>query len=256
MISNTNLTVEIDGVFPEIKRNRTHTRSSMLAYISSLDELLLFDPSDVDFSSLVFLNAPQPSPVSVDSKPHPTVLHRFLFLLAVTFEASLLIPNPIFSTLLQVPEGGKYIIVGVIPWMELQVRVLANRQSAAKSKERKIRYTEQNLHRFKYVLFVYTVQRGASDLTIENKHLKMRLQAFNQQAELRDPLSEALREELNQLKKAAGEIPQGNGNSYNRAQFSSQQSTMNQLGNNKNKQMSTNGRQPSRPSFVDFTKRG
>jgi uncharacterized protein (DUF1501 family) len=99
------------------------------------------------------------------------------------------------------------------------------------------------------------LQRGTSDLNIENKHLKMRLQALDQQAELRDALNEALREELNRLKIAAGEIPQGNGNSYNRPQFSSQHQFGN---NNKNQQMSTNGppSQQQRPSFMDFTKRG
>lgn len=102
------------------------------------------------------------------------------------------------------------------------------------------------------LISVSTVKRGTSDLTTENKHLKMRLQALQQQAELRDALNETLREELNRLRIAAGEISQGNANSYNCTQFSSQQSTMNQLGSNKNQQMSTNGQ----PSFLDFTKRG
>lgn len=136
-------------------------------------------------------------------------------------------------------------------------RILANRQSAARSKERKIKYTGelerkvQTLQNEATTLSaqVTMLQRGTSDLTTENKHLKMRLQALEQQAELRDALNEALRGELNRLKIAAGEIPQGNGNSFNnnRSQFSSQ------LGNNKNQQMSTNG-QPS--SFMDFNKRG
>jgi regulator of replication initiation timing len=141
-------------------------------------------------------------------------------------------------------------------------RILANRQSAARSKERKIRYTGelerkvQTLQNEATTLSaqVTMLQRGTSDLNIENKHLKLRLQALEQQAELRDALNEALREELNRLKIAAGEIPQGNGNSYNRPQFSSQHQFGN---NNKNQQMSTNGppSQQQRPSFMDFTKR-
>ncbi|CDY48943.1 BnaA08g04710D [Brassica napus] len=133
-------------------------------------------------------------------------------------------------------------------------RILANRQSAARSKERKDRYTGelerkvQTLQNEATTLSaqVTLLQRGTSDLTTENKHLKMRLQALQQQAELRDALNEALREELNRLKMAAGEIPQGKGNSYNCTQF------LSQFGNNKNQQMSTNGQ----PSFLDFTKRG
>ncbi|KAH0914441.1 hypothetical protein HID58_028887 [Brassica napus] len=138
--------------------------------------------------------------------------------------------------------------------MVLLDRILANRQSAARSKERKDRYTGelerkvQTLQNEATTLSaqVTLLQRGTSDLTTENKHLKMRLQALQQQAELRDALNEALREELNRLKMAAGEIPQGKGNSYNCTQF------LSQFGNNKNQQMSTNGQ----PSFLDFTKRG
>ncbi|ESQ31060.1 hypothetical protein EUTSA_v10011634mg [Eutrema salsugineum] len=319
---------------PEAPRQRIshHRRARSDTFFSgeSIDDLLLFDPSDVDFSSLDFLNAPtpqppqqpQPSPMSVDSPPEETSSngappiplppgrhvrsfsvdsesdffddlaaednhqfagksssssslakrghHRSNSMDGATSSGSFNMQSILAAV--SCKDGGAKKSMGMASdrLAELALldpkrakRILANRQSAARSKERKIRYTGelerkvQTLQNEATTLSaqVTMLQRGTSELNTENKHLKMRLQALEQQAELRDALNEALREELNRLKIAAGEIPQGNGNSYNRAQFSSQQSTMNQFVNNKNQQMSTNG-QPSRPSFMDFTKRG
>ncbi|XP_010519397.1 PREDICTED: transcription factor VIP1-like [Tarenaya hassleriana] len=150
-------------------------------------------------------------------------------------------------------------------------RILANRQSAARSKERKIRYTNelekkvQTLQNEATTLSakVTMFQRGTSELSTENKQLKLRLQALEQQAQLRDALNEALRGELKRLKVAAGEIPPGNGNAYNRAQppqFSAQQRTMHQFGAHKSQNVTnspsgSNG-QPLDPSFMDFTNYG
>ncbi|CAL9217738.1 unnamed protein product [Arabidopsis halleri] len=336
---NQTILSEIEHM-PEAPRQRIshHRRARSETFFSgeSIDDLLLFDPSDIDFSSLDFLNAPPPqqqqpqaSPMSVDSPseetssngvvpPNPlppkpearfgrhvrsfSVDSDFFDDLGVTEEqvvgkslatssgekkkgnhhhnrsnsmdgemssASFNIES-ILASVSGKDSGKKNMGMGGDRLAELALldpkrakRILANRQSAARSKERKIRYTGelerkvQTLQNEATTLSaqVTMLQRGTSELNTENKHLKMRLQALEQQAELRDALNEALRDELNRLKMAAGEIPQGNGNSYNRAQFSSQQSAMNQFGNNKNQQMSTNG-QPSHPSFMDFTKRG
>ncbi|KAL0723126.1 hypothetical protein Bca4012_037725 [Brassica carinata] len=310
---------------PEAPRQRIshHRRARSDTFFSgeSIDDLLLFDPSDVDFSSLDFLNAPtpQPSPMSVDSPPEETSSNgappiplppgRHVRSFSVDSEShffdDLTATEDTQFALLTSSGGrkghhhrsnsmdgatssGSFNMDSILAAVnckdgakknmgmasdrlaELALldpkrakRILANRQSAARSKERKIKYTGelerkvQTLQNEATTLSaqVTMLQRGTSDLTTENKHLKMRLQALEQQAELRDALNESLRGELNRLKIAAGEIPQGNGNSFNnnRAQFSSQQSTMTQLGNNKNQQMRTNA-QPS--SFMDFTKRG
>ncbi|KAL8144568.1 hypothetical protein AgCh_002955 [Apium graveolens] len=73
-------------------------------------------------------------------------------------------------------------------------RILANRQSAARSKERKARYiselerkaqtlqTEATTLSAQLTLF----QRDTTGLTTENTELKLRLQAMEQQAQLRD----------------------------------------------------------------------
>ncbi|KAG2328641.1 hypothetical protein Bca52824_011369 [Brassica carinata] len=310
---------------PEAPRQRIshHRRARSDTFFSgeSIDDLLLFDPSDVDFSSLDFLNAPtpQPSPMSVDSPPEETSSNgappiplppgRHVRSFSVDSESNFFddltaTEDTQFALLTSsggrkghhhrsnsmdgATSSGSFNMDSILAAVnckdgakknmgmasdrlaELALldpkrakRILANRQSAARSKERKIKYTGelerkvQTLQNEATTLSaqVTMLQRGTSDLTTENKHLKMRLQALEQQAELRDALNEALRGELNRLKIAAGEIPQGNGNSFNnnRAQFSSQQSTMTQLGNNKNQQMRTNA-QPS--SFMDFTKRG
>ncbi|OMO83008.1 hypothetical protein CCACVL1_11623 [Corchorus capsularis] len=93
-------------------------------------------------------------------------------------------------------------------------RILANRQSAARSKERKARYiielerkvqtlqTEATTLSAQLTLF----QRDTTGLSTENTELKLRLQAMEQQAHLRDALNEALKKEVERLKIATGEM--------------------------------------------------
>ncbi|KAL6896614.1 hypothetical protein ACP4OV_007186 [Aristida adscensionis] len=93
-------------------------------------------------------------------------------------------------------------------------RILANRQSAARSKERKARYitelerkvqtlqTEATTLSAQLTLF----QRDTTGLSAENAELKIRLQAMEQQAQLRDALNDALKQEVERLKIATGEM--------------------------------------------------
>ncbi|XP_050209408.1 transcription factor RF2b [Mercurialis annua] len=93
-------------------------------------------------------------------------------------------------------------------------RIMANRQSAARSKERKARYiselerkvqtlqTEATTLSAQLTLF----QRDTTGLTSENTELKLRLQAMEQQAHLRDALNDALKKEVERLKMATGEM--------------------------------------------------
>ncbi|KAI3783540.1 hypothetical protein L1987_42624 [Smallanthus sonchifolius] len=93
-------------------------------------------------------------------------------------------------------------------------RILANRQSAARSKERKARYiselerkvqtlqTEATTLSAQLTLF----QRDTTGLSSENTELKLRLQAMEQQAQLRDALNDALKQEVERLRIATGEI--------------------------------------------------
>ncbi|XP_020575916.1 transcription factor VIP1-like [Phalaenopsis equestris] len=102
-------------------------------------------------------------------------------------------------------------------------RILANRQSAARSKERKIRYTNeleckvQTLQSEATTLSaqVTLLQRDTSGLTSENRELKLRLQALEQQAQLGDALNEALREEVQRLKIATAQFSKGHESSFN-----------------------------------------
>lgn len=80
---NQTILSEIERM-PEAPRQRIshHRRARSETFFSgeSIDDLLLFDPSDIDFSSLDFLNAPPPpqsqqpqaSPMSVDSPSEET----------------------------------------------------------------------------------------------------------------------------------------------------------------------------------------
>ncbi|KAK3043843.1 hypothetical protein RJ639_000542 [Escallonia herrerae] len=157
-------------------------------------------------------------------------------------------------------------------------RILANRQSAARSKERKIRYTGELERKVQTLQTEATtlsaqvtmLQRDTTGLTAENKELKLRLQAMEQQAHLRDALNETLRDEVQRLKIATGQIPAGNGHNFNRAlppQFSSHQ--FNHFSNHQAQQVQqqqqlqmphstpnnqTRSGQPQ-PSFLDFNHR-
>jgi hypothetical protein len=50
------------------------------------------------------------------------------------------------------------------------------------------------------------LQKDSSGLTAENSELKLRLQSMEQQAQLRDALNDALREEVQRLKVATGQL--------------------------------------------------
>jgi hypothetical protein len=167
-------------------------------------------------------------------------------------------------------------------------RILANRQSAARSKERKIRYTNELERKVQTLQTEATtlsaqvtmLQRDTTGLTAENKELKLRLQAMEQQAHLRDALNDTLREEVQRLKIATGQIPSVNGvNNYNRGglpplsyshqqtfhhfsnlqiqqqqqqqqqQIQQQQQQQQHSTNNNNNNQSRNGAQPG---FLDF----
>ncbi|KAG1327948.1 transcription factor VIP1 [Cocos nucifera] len=137
-------------------------------------------------------------------------------------------------------------------------RILANRQSAARSKERRIRYTselERKVQTLQTEATTLTAQlsqlqimpdelfyainpskaqisvgarspvdtpsidlptRDTTGLTAENRELKLRLQAMEKEAELRDALNETLRQEIQRLKLVTGEISTVNGNTFNR----------------------------------------
>lgn len=92
-------------------------------------------------------------------------------------------------------------------------RILANRVSAARSKERKTRYMAELEHKVQTLQTEATtlsaqlthLQRDSMGLTNQNSELKFRLQAMEQQAQLRDALSEKLNEEVQRLKLVIGE---------------------------------------------------
>jgi hypothetical protein len=93
-------------------------------------------------------------------------------------------------------------------------RILANRQSAARSKERKMRYISELEHKVQTLQTEATtlsaqltlLQRDSVGLTNQNNELKFRLQAMEQQAQLRDALNEALTAEVRRLKIATQEL--------------------------------------------------
>ncbi|KAL6652468.1 hypothetical protein ACP70R_011393 [Stipagrostis hirtigluma subsp. patula] len=93
-------------------------------------------------------------------------------------------------------------------------RILANRQSAARSKERKMRYIaelERKVHTLQTEATTLSaqlamLQRDTTGLTSENSDLKMRVQTMEQQVRLQDALNDRLRDEIQQLKIATGQV--------------------------------------------------
>ncbi|KAH7277468.1 hypothetical protein KP509_39G053100 [Ceratopteris richardii] len=98
-------------------------------------------------------------------------------------------------------------------------RILANRQSAARSKERKTRYIADLERKVQTLQTEATtlsaqltmLQRDTCVLTSENNELKLRLQSMEQQAQLCDALNNALRDEVQSLRIVTGQINCENG---------------------------------------------
>ncbi|CAO2202760.1 unnamed protein product [Urochloa humidicola] len=96
-------------------------------------------------------------------------------------------------------------------------RIINNRQSAARSKERKMRYIAELERKVQFMQREATalatqlalLQRDTAGLTAENSELKIRLQNTEQQVHLQDALNDALKSELQRLKMATGQM--GNG---------------------------------------------
>ncbi|XP_042422289.1 probable transcription factor PosF21 isoform X2 [Zingiber officinale] len=97
-------------------------------------------------------------------------------------------------------------------------RILANRQSASRSKERKMRYISELERKVQTLQTEATtlsaqlsmLQRDTNGLTVENNELKLRLQTMEQQVHLQDALNENLRDEVQRLKMATGQmLPSG-----------------------------------------------
>ncbi|XP_076945550.1 putative transcription factor PosF21 [Bidens hawaiensis] len=91
-------------------------------------------------------------------------------------------------------------------------RILANRQSAARSKERKMRYIAELERKVQALQTEATslsaqltlLQRDTGCMTAENNELRVRLQTMEQQVHLQDALNYALKEEIQHLKTLTG----------------------------------------------------
>ncbi|KAL0897190.1 hypothetical protein Bca101_081151 [Brassica carinata] len=140
-------------------------------------------------------------------------------------------------------------------------RIWANRQSAARSKERKTRYIFELERKVQTLQTEATtlsaqltlLQRDANGLTVENSELKLRLQTMEQRVQLQDEkfhhhfgvkttcllaeLNEALKEEIQHLKMLTGQVaaPNGASSAMNYWSFGSNQ----QLYSNNHQSMQT-----------------
>ncbi|CAN6834127.1 hypothetical protein Bca4012_033680 [Brassica carinata] len=111
-------------------------------------------------------------------------------------------------------------------------RIWANRQSAARSKERKTRYIFELERKVQTLQTEATtlsaqltlLQRDANGLTVENNELKLRLQTMEQRVQLQDELNEALKEEIHHLKALTAQVASnGASSAMNYGSFGSNQ---------------------------------
>ncbi|CAN1731900.1 Probable transcription factor PosF21, partial [Linum perenne] len=111
-------------------------------------------------------------------------------------------------------------------------RIWANRQSAARSKERKMRYIAELERKVQTLQTEATslsaqltlLQRDTNGLTAENSELKLRLQTTEQQVHLQDALNDALKEEIQHLKLLTGQLPSCYGAGAGQQLYSNNQS--------------------------------
>lgn len=138
--------------------------------------------------------------------------------------------NELLSTSTESLEGKKAIAANKLAELALidpkrAKRILANRQAAARSKERKMRYISELERKVQSLQTEATalsaqltmMQKDTTGLTAENNELKFQLQAMEQEAHLRNALNMALKDEVKRLKLAIGELAAGNGQLMNRS---------------------------------------
>ncbi|EAZ45367.1 hypothetical protein OsJ_30013 [Oryza sativa Japonica Group] len=110
-------------------------------------------------------------------------------------------------------------LVGGDYYLREETLIWANRQSAARSKERKMRYIAELERKVQTLQTEATtlsaqlalLQRDTSGLTTENSELKLRLQTMEQQVHLQDALNDTLKSEVQRLKVATGQMANGGG---------------------------------------------
>ncbi|CAH2038788.1 unnamed protein product [Thlaspi arvense] len=110
-------------------------------------------------------------------------------------------------------------------------RIWANRQSAARSKERKMRYIAELERKVQTLQTEATslsaqltlLQRDTNGLSVENNELKLRVQTMEQQVHLQDALNDALKEEVQHLKVLTGQGVSNGASVMNYGSFGSNQ---------------------------------
>ncbi|GAB2294171.1 hypothetical protein Dimus_028391 [Dionaea muscipula] len=113
-------------------------------------------------------------------------------------------------------------------------RIWANRQSAARSKERKMRYIAELERKVQTLQTQATslsaqlalLQRDTNSMTAENSELKLRLQTMEQQVHLQDALNNALKDEIQHLKMLTAQAMPSSGPMMNFPSSSSSSSSL------------------------------
>ncbi|KAK9072180.1 hypothetical protein SSX86_008612 [Deinandra increscens subsp. villosa] len=280
--------------------NRTshHRRAQSETFFRFPDEDLLLDDVVADFNfatiDLPSLSSDAPYPTttgdsSSKSEGECSDVNAVRSTAAVSHTRSLSVDSDFFnaasfdgdSMLMMVDNSKKALAPDKLAELALidpkrAKRILANRQSAARSKERKTKYTGELERKLQTLqneattlstqVTMLQVNRDTTGLTSENRELMLRLQAMEQQAKLRDALNETLRAEVQRLKLETGQARPLNEMNYNRSlppQHSSHPQMFHHFANPNTQQPPQQQQQqrrmpdsttncPPRPTFMDF----
>ncbi|KAG7025031.1 Transcription factor VIP1, partial [Cucurbita argyrosperma subsp. argyrosperma] len=181
---------------------RSHSDTSFR--FPNLDELLFFDPSELDLSMLSSPSSPPScgAAMVVDSSDS-----KF------SDDAVRPKPEPIVS--------GSF--GGHLRSLSVDSDFLQNLDLGGDSGEIDSLATKTPVSEHRPVRHRHSLSMDGSSSSLEansslaiDGELKLRLQAMEQQAQLRDALSEALKEEVQRLRIAASQVASGNGNPFNR----------------------------------------
>ncbi|CAH8282480.1 unnamed protein product [Eruca vesicaria subsp. sativa] len=188
---------------------------------SATSSVQVGEPSVTDWKNEMHITGSTSNPLNSSFGERPRVRHRH----SHSMDGSLNISEMLMSGNEEdsVVDGKKSMSAAKLAELALidpkrAKRIWANRQSAARSKERKTRYIFELERKVQTLQTEATtlsaqitlLQRDANGLTVENNELKLRLQTMEQKVQLQDELNEALKEEIQHLKVFTGQVvPKG-----------------------------------------------
>lgn len=152
---------------------------------------------------------------ALSKKPRGRLQHSQSLLVVNSFETEMLKPGSESPSLDEpkTPISAAKLADLALADPKRAKRIWANKQSAARSKERKMRYIGElqskvqtmQTEKFSLSMQYNLLQRDITGVVSENIELKLQLQSIEQQVQLQDALNDALKKEIQHLKILTGQ---------------------------------------------------